>query len=83
MLPTTPVKKIREYKPVMGITMYRGSLTGPRFSDVIPTDGGACETLPVDGKCSAKFVAASSFIEMSISEDAVEVFKDVSNSMVL
>jgi hypothetical protein len=34
-LPTIPVKKITEYKMVMGITMYRGSLTGPRFSDAI------------------------------------------------
>jgi hypothetical protein len=34
-LPTIPVKKITEYKMVMGITMYRGSLTGPRFSEAI------------------------------------------------
>jgi hypothetical protein len=83
ILPTTPVKKIREYKPVMGITMYRGSLTGPRFSDVIATDA-TDETFSVVGNSSEKSVATFSLAGMSVSEGKVEVFiKDVSSSMLL
>lgn len=81
MLPTTPVKKIRKYKLVMGITMYRGSLTGPRFSVAIPTDA-TVEPLSAVGNSSEKYVVTSSLAGMSIADGEVEFVKDVGHSMV-